>query len=116
MIKDITEASFEAEVINQAGLVLVDFWAPRCAPCKVMMPWLEQLASQYQGRLTIRKLNIDEHLAMRETHNVSGVPTLVLFRDGVECDRQRGMRDRSRIVDFLLPHVEGAGANTVRDS
>jgi thioredoxin 1 len=106
-IKPITEASFEAEVIKQSGLVLIDFWAPWCAPCRAMLPFLEQIAAEYEGRLMIKKVNVEDNAAMRETYNVMKIPTLILFKDGVECDRQRGWLNKTRLAGFLDPHVTG---------
>jgi thioredoxin len=107
-IKQISDASFETDVTNHAGLVLVDFWAPWCGPCKAMMPLLDEIAGEYEGRLTIGKINADENKPLLGKYNVRGIPAMILFKDGAEAARLVGATTRTRFVAFLEPHLEAA--------
>jgi len=79
----VTEANFDQEILRSSLPVLVDFWAPWCAPCHMVVPHLEAVAKQYAGRLKVAKLNVDESLVISSRYNIRGIPTLLLFRDGV---------------------------------
>jgi thioredoxin 1 len=83
-IIDLTESTFEQGVKN--GLTLVDFWAEWCAPCKALAPSMSQLASDYQGRLTVAKVDIDSNPTLPARFGIRGIPTVVLFRDGQQVD------------------------------
>ena len=78
----LTDDNFENEVLQSAIPVLVDFWAPWCGPCKMIGPVIEQIADEYQGRLKVGKINIDENSALTEQHGVASIPTLVIYKDG----------------------------------
>ncbi len=78
----VTDNSFEQDVLKAPGPVLVDFWAEWCGPCKMIAPVLDDLASEYQGKLTVVKLNIDENPDTPNKYGVRGIPTLMLFKDG----------------------------------
>jgi thioredoxin 1 len=80
--KQISDASFEADVLKAPGLVLVDFWAEWCGPCKMIGPVLEELARDMQGKVTIGKVNVDENPASAGNYGVRSIPTLMLFKDG----------------------------------
>jgi thioredoxin 1 len=107
-IKHVSDDSFEAEIINHEGPVLVDFWAPWCGPCKAMMPLLDEIAVEYEGRLTIAKINVDEHKLAPGKYNVRGIPAMILFKDGTECTRLVGAMTKTRFVASLEAHLEGA--------
>ncbi len=79
-LPELTENNFE-ETVNQ-GVTLVDFWAEWCGPCKMMNPVLEELAGEYEGKLTVGKVNVDEQSNLAIKFNVSSIPTLLLFKDG----------------------------------
>lgn len=78
----LTDSSFESDVLKAEGPVLVDFWAEWCGPCKMIAPILDDVASEYEGRLTVAKLNIDENPATAPQYGIRGIPTLLLFKDG----------------------------------
>jgi len=82
-ILTVTEANFEQEILRSSLPVLVDFWAPWCAPCHMVAPHLEAIAKQYAGRLKVAKLNVDENLGISSRYNIRGIPTLLLFRGGM---------------------------------
>ena len=80
LIKHVTDATFEDEVLKAQGPVLVDYWAEWCGPCKMIAPVLDDIASTYEGKLTVAKLNIDDNQETPAKHGVRGIPTLMLFR------------------------------------
>src|SRR5664279_3556898 len=82
----VTDATFEGEVIGAAGLVLVDFWATWCGPCRVIAPTLEALAKDYGGRVKIGKLDVDSNQATSMRFNVRSIPTILFFKNGKHVD------------------------------
>jgi thioredoxin 1 len=83
----VTDEEFERVVLEADGLVMVDFWAPWCPPCRVISPMLEELAGEYAGRVTIAKLNTDNGMERATQLGVQGMPTLIFFRQGQEVGR-----------------------------
>ena len=105
LIKHVTDATFEAEVLKAAGPVLVDYWAEWCGPCKMIAPVLDDIATEYDGRLTIAKLNIDENQETPAKHGVRGIPTLMLFKDGEVEATKVGALSKSQLQAFLDAHL-----------
>ena len=101
LIKHVTDATFEAEVLKAAGPVLVDYWAEWCGPCKMIAPVLDDIATEYDGKLTIAKLNIDENQETPAKHGVRGIPTLMLFKDGEVAATKVGALSKSQLQAFL---------------
>jgi len=101
-----TDKKFETEVIDSDVLVLVDFWAEWCGPCKVMGPIIEQLAEEFQEKpVKIGKLNVDENPEMAQKYEVMSIPTLIVFKDGEIVDRLVGMQNKDVLaakIDELL--------------
>ena len=81
-LKEISDSSFEAEVKSASVPVIVDFWAPWCAPCKKIAPILENLAKEYEGKIEIKKMNIDDNPNTPSQYNVRGIPNMVFFKNG----------------------------------
>jgi len=90
----VTDASFAKDVLASPVLVAVDFWAPWCPPCRLIAPFLNELAAEYAGRLTIAKLNVDDHQRYMVQLGVQGAPTLIIFKNGHEVERLVGARSK----------------------
>jgi len=105
-VYSITDASFDAEVANQPGIVLLDFWADWCGPCKMLAPVLSDIAGEYQGALRVAKLNADQNTATCDRYTVRGLPTLLLFVDGVEKERLVGTISKTRLAAVLDKYLE----------
>ena len=101
LIKQVTDATFEAEVLKADGPVLVDYWAEWCGPCKMIAPVLDDIATTYAGKLTIAKLNIDENQDTPAKHGVRGIPTLMLFKNGNVEATKVGALSKSQLQAFL---------------
>lgn len=100
-IIQLTDDSFESDVLNASGLVLVDFWAEWCGPCKMIAPILDDIAQEYDGKVTIGKLNIDQNEATPPKYGVRGIPTLLLFKDGTLADTKVGALSKTQLKEFL---------------
>jgi thioredoxin 1 len=104
-IIQVSDASFDAEVLQAKGPVLVDYWAEWCGPCKMIAPILDEVASEYAGRLTIAKLNIDENQATPPKFGIRGIPTLMLFVDGEVKSTKVGALSKSQLTAFLDSNI-----------
>ena len=101
----LTEGNFDEEVLRSPIPVLIDFWASWCVPCKTLLPSLDQIAGEYEGRIKIAKVNIGEEEDLAVRHGISGVPTFVVYKDGaVAAQKTEAMPKRdieAMIADFL---------------
>jgi thioredoxin 1 len=98
----LTKSNFEQEVMKSAVPVLVDFWAPWCAPCRAIAPMLEQVAAEYEGKVRIGKINVDEEGELAMQYGVSGIPTLILFKGGKVDKQHTGALSKDQLVNSLL--------------
>jgi len=99
-VKHVTDESFEADVIKSDRLVVLDFWAPWCGPCRMMEPVLEELAAEYPA-ISVAKLNVDENPATATRFDVLSIPTLLAFKDGSVVKKLVGAMPKKRLVDEL---------------
>ena len=100
-IKNITDENFEEEVLQSDQVVLVDFWAPWCGPCLAIAPTLEELATEYEGRVTIAKMNVDENRNTPQKYGVRGIPTMILFKNGEVVDQIVGNHPKEAIAEMI---------------
>ena len=103
-----TDSDFEDDVVNSDRPVLLDFWAEWCGPCKMIAPILDAIADEYQDRLRVVKLNIDENPQTAPKYNIRSIPTLLLFRDGAVAAQQVGAVSKAQLASFLDQHI-GSG-------
>lgn len=101
MIKTITEATFEQEVVKSGRPVLVDFWAPWCGPCIAMEPAMEELSAEFDGKVDIAKLNVDENPDLAASMDVMSIPTMLVFKDGKQVQRIVGLTPKDKLAGFL---------------
>ena len=102
-LPDVTDATFQAEVLESDQPVLVDFWAPWCGPCRVVHPILEEMASEREGELRIVSLNVDDNQQTAAQYEVLSIPTLILFKNGAEAKRVVGALPKRRLEAELDP-------------
>jgi thioredoxin 1 len=102
---DINDGNFEAEVINSSQLTVVDFWAPWCGPCRKLGPVLDEVENEFEGKIKIVKLNTDENLKTAKEYSVSGLPTILIFKDGKPMERLVGLMPKSSIVSNIEKHL-----------
>jgi thioredoxin 1 len=97
----VTDASFQSDVIGASGPVLVDFWAEWCGPCKMIGPSLEEISEELGAQVTIAKLNIDDNPESPAKYGVRGIPTMILFKDGVPAATKVGAAPKSQLKGWL---------------
>ncbi|ADX46476.1 MULTISPECIES: thioredoxin TrxA [Comamonadaceae] len=101
LIKHISDASFEADVLQPGTTVLVDYWAEWCGPCKMIAPILDEVADSYQGKLTVAKMNVDENREVPAKFGIRGIPTLMLFKDGQLAATKVGAMSKAQLTSFI---------------
>ena len=96
-----TDQNFEQDVLKAAGVVLVDFWAPWCGPCKMIAPILDEIAQEKSGSVTIAKVNIDENPQSPSRYGVKSIPTLMLFKNGQMIGTTVGHQPKSKLIEWI---------------
>ena len=99
------KADFEKEVMQGTGVVLVDFWASWCGPCRMVGPIIDQLAEEYAGKVTVGKVNVDEESALASEFAVVSIPTIIIFKDGKQVEKLVGVRSFDDFCDVLDKYV-----------
>jgi thioredoxin 1 len=103
---EVTTENFEQEVLQSDVPVLIDFWAEWCMPCKMIAPVLDEMAEEYDGKLKIGKLNVDEQGELAARYNVVSIPTLMVFKGGEIAGQQIGAAPRERLEELVKPHMD----------
>lgn len=104
-VGEVGDQNFETEVLDAAVPVLVDFWAAWCAPCRMLAPVVDAIAEKYEGKAKIVKLNVDENIATEGKYNIRGIPTLLLFKDGVIKESIVGNTTKDTISKMIDNHL-----------
>ncbi len=102
---NVDSKSFKKEVLDSKEPVLVDFWAPWCAPCRMVAPSLSQIAKEYEGRLKVAKLDVDVSPDIAGQYNVTGIPTMAVFKNGKMVERIVGAYPKQQIINIIMPYL-----------
>ena len=103
-VNEVSDSSFERDVLQASRPVLVDFWAEWCAPCRMMSPTVDAAAEQYAGSVRVVKLNVDDNLGVAQRYGIKGIPTLILFRQGTEAERVVGAVSKDALSRMIEKH------------
>lgn len=101
LIKHVSDATFDADVLKSGTPVLVDYWAEWCGPCKMIAPILDEVATGYEGKLQIAKMNVDENREIPAKFGIRGIPTLMLFKDGQLAATKVGALSKAQLAQFI---------------
>jgi thioredoxin 1 len=104
-IKEITDGNFQSEIADNGGLSMVDFWATWCGPCRLIAPFVEQIADEYSGRVTVGKLDVDSNQRTAAQFNVRSIPTVLFFKDGQVVDQVIGAVPKQALERKIQEHL-----------
>ena len=106
MGNNVTADSFDSDVLKADKPVLVDFWAPWCGPCKAIAPVVDEVIAEQSGKVSLAKVNVDDHAQVASDYGVRGIPTLMLFSNGEVLGTMVGAATKDKITDFLNQHID----------
>ena len=109
-VNEVSDQSFEKDVLQSDKPVLVDFWAQWCAPCRMIAPTVEAVAEKYQGKASVVKVNVDDNPSVSQKYGIKGIPTLILFKGGKEQERIVGATSKDAISRIIDKHVAASDA------
>jgi thioredoxin 1 len=104
-ISTLTDSTFDEEIAGSADVVIVDFWAEWCGPCKMIAPILEEIATEQAGKLTVAKLNVDDNPDAARRYEVMSIPTLIVFKDGQPVRRLIGAKGKGQLLEELSEYI-----------
>ncbi len=107
-VSEVSDSSFEQDVLKSDKPVLVDFWAAWCAPCRMLAPTVDAVAEKYTGQAAVVKLNVDDNPSVSQKYGIKGIPTLILFKNGKEEERIVGATSKDAIARMIDKHVSAS--------
>lgn len=100
LVLELNDATFD-QTVASAPVLLVDFWAPWCGPCRMIAPVIEELAKELAGKVTVAKVNVDDAAGVAGAHNIKAIPTIMIFRNGVLAERMTGLSSKAALLEKL---------------
>lgn len=105
MAIEINKDNLESEILNAEGVIVADFWAPWCGPCRKLGPVLDEIESTFEGKIKVVKVNADENFEIMKEYSVSGLPTLLVFKNGEPVERMAGLIPKTSIINNIEKHL-----------
>lgn len=106
MVQEINDNNFESKVINSENISIVDFWAPWCGPCRKMSAVIDEVATEFQGKINVFKINTDDNLKSAKEYSISGLPSILIFKDGKPIERLVGLMPKDTLANNIKKHLD----------